>query len=207
MNVVDTSFTSYKQRNLEKLSDALENQRVDADVISILHLINDDERFVTTSSCAGRIVLIEVPDVGNKKQAVFHGCWHDVPLLSDVQHALESYKNGQLWFLAQPPIFHIAANNLTSANLIVQAGVEGGFKHSGIKTLQKHCIVELLSTERLDMPIGSDGTIHCNDEFLQFLLQTAKKVIRRAKIKLTRLDTTLRMYLIKEGNDNEKEKD
>jgi tRNA wybutosine-synthesizing protein 3 len=204
MNLVDTSFPGYKKRNLEKLSEALEKQHVDADVITILHLINADERFVTTSSCAGRIVVLEVPELGDKKQAIFHGRWHDVPLFSEVQDALKSYGNGQLWFLAQPPIFHIATKDLASANLLLQAGVEAGFKHSGIKTIQKHCIVELLSTERLDMPIGSDGTMYYDENNLRFLFNTAEKVIKRAKIKLTRLETTLQSYSKnRENNDGD----
>ena len=197
MEASDRTFDQYKHRNLQKLSDALDIKRVDTDVISLLDRINADDRFVTTSSCAGRIVVLEVPDLGDKKQAVFHGRWHHVPEPSEVLYTLKQYGTGQLWFLAQPPIFHIAARDLSSANLMLQAGVDAGFKHSGIKTIQHHCIVELLSTERIDMPLGNDGTIYYDKRLILFLLETAEKVINRSKEKLNRLDKTLQVYLQK----------
>ena len=189
------SFTLYKQKNMRKLAEALEKQQVDNDVISLLEQINADERFVTTSSCAGRIVVLEIPILGDKKQAVFHGCWHYTPTFSELQQALKKFTTGQLWLLAQPPIFHIAARDIDSANLLLKAGIESGFKNSGIKTLQNQCMVELLSTERLDMPLGADGTIYCDDLYLHFLLQIAEKVIKRSKEKRDRLGQTLTIFL------------
>jgi len=195
------SFDSYKQRNLQKLQKALEGHMVDRDVISLLERINSDERFVTTSSCAGRIVLLSLPRLGDKKQALFHGCWHHTPTFDDIIDAIGKYTTGQLWLLAQPPIFHIGARDIDSATLLLTIGFEAGFKLSGIKTLQKQYIVELLSTERLDMPIGRDGIIYSDERFLRFLLETAETVIIRSKEKLQRLDQKIVYYLKNEEKE------
>jgi tRNA wybutosine-synthesizing protein 3 len=195
------SFNSYKQRNLLKLQEALEDHKVDTEVISLLERINTDERFVTTSSCSGRIVLLSLPRLGDKKQALFLGCWHHTPTTDDIKDAMKKYSMGQLWLLAQPPIFHIAARDINSATLMLSIGIEAGFKLSGIKTLQNQCLVELLSTERLDMPIGKDGIIYPDEVLLRFLLETAETVIIRSKEKLQRLDQKLRYYLKNEERD------
>ena len=195
------SFNSYKQRNLLKLQEALEDHKVDTEVISLLERINTDERFVTTSSCSGRIVLLSLPRLGDKKEAFFIGCWHHTPTIDDLKAVLKKYSMGQLWLLAQPPIFHIAARDLDSARLLLTIGFEAGFKLSGIKTLQKHYLVELLSTERLDMPLGKDGIIYTDEVLLRFLLETAETVIIRSKEKLQRLDQKLRYYLKNEERD------
>jgi tRNA wybutosine-synthesizing protein 3 len=84
---------------------------------------------------------------------------------------------------------------------MLSIGIEAGFKLSGIKTLQNQCLVELLSTERLDMPIGKDGIIYPDEVLLRFLLETAETVIIRSKEKLQRLDQKLRYYLKNEERD------
>ncbi|MFH1013863.1 MAG: hypothetical protein V1769_05085 [Thermoplasmatota archaeon] len=197
MKKQETIFAVYKQLNLQKLSKALERHQVDEQVIPLLQSINNDERYVTTSSCAGRIVVLEVPILGDKKQAVFHGCWHQSPSFLELKQALEKYSTGQLWFLAQPPIFHIGVVDLESANILLKTGILSGFKNSGVKTLKKHIVVELLSTERLDMPLGEKGVIYYDDSYLHFLLQTAEMVVERSKEKLDRLRTSMNIVLKK----------
>ncbi len=183
--------------HLKKLSEDIKKKRVDESVIPLLDSINGDDRFVTTSSCAGRIIILEVPVLGDKQQAVFHGCWHQSPSFSEAKVTLEKYTGGQLWLLAQPPIFHIVVIDLESANILQKVGIQSGFKNSGIKTLQKHIVVELLSTERLDMLLGDKGTIYADDLYLHFLLRHAKTIIQRSKKKLNRLENSLNTILVK----------
>jgi tRNA wybutosine-synthesizing protein 3 len=179
MNQSKSRFYSYKKIHLKKLSEALQKHHVDEQVISLLNRINSDKRFITTSSCAGRIVVLEVPTLGDKKRAAFHGCWHQSPSFSEIKQAIEKYVGGQLWFLAQPPIFHIAVSDLESANILQKVGIQSGFKNSGIKTLQNQILVELISTERLDMLLGDKGTIYCDDLYLTFLLAHTRFILKR----------------------------
>jgi len=55
---------------LKSLEDAYAEQKVDEGVLQILELINGIEGFYTSSSCAGRIVLLEIPHLGDKREQV-----------------------------------------------------------------------------------------------------------------------------------------
>ncbi|RLG38823.1 hypothetical protein DRN79_00965, partial [Methanosarcinales archaeon] len=61
------SFEERKKRALKRLAET----GADADIIEILERINSIEKFFTTSSCSGRIVLLKIPHAGSKREAKF----------------------------------------------------------------------------------------------------------------------------------------
>jgi len=158
-------------------------------------MINDSREYYTSSSCAGRIVLLEIPQIGDKKNARFIGKWHRTIEPDEILSVAKKAKTGQLWLLAQPPIFHIAANNNETADKMVKIANASGFKNSGVKSTRRKIIVEVCSTERLDAPIGRDGLLFCSDEHLQLLVDIANEVIEKSTVKLHRFEQKLKKYL------------
>jgi tRNA wybutosine-synthesizing protein 3 len=154
--------------------------------------INEIPSYYTTSSCAGRIVLMQIPKIGDKKHALFLGKWHQSVSVDELTNTIPKYKKDQLWLLAQPPIFHIGAEHPEAADTMVQLGVSSGFKHSSIKTMKDQIIVELLSTERADIPLGENGQLFVNEEFLCFCLSIANDVLHRGHKKLMRFEHAMR---------------
>ena len=191
MQMIDENFKDHKQNALKKLKSALENRQVDSLIIDLLHKINSQEEYFTTSSCAGRIVVLQLPKIGDKKHAVFLGRWHRQVTRDEVFSALNSFDEGQIWLLTQPPIFHIGCKDLEAANRLMKTGISTGFKHSGIRSLSGQIIVELQSTERMDMPMGQKGKRIVADDIIPFLVETANTAIRRAQEKLNRLEEAI----------------
>ena len=191
MELKDNQFTSFKKQTLIKLSSAYNKNEVDTLVMPILTHMNNLSGYVTTSSCAGRIVIMELPVVGDKKNAIFHGKYHRQITFDDIQESIQKYIKGQLWFIVQSPIFHIACASLDQADKLVKIGISAGFKHSGFKTTNDRIIVELCSTERMDVPIGIDGTIIVQNTYLDHLIIYANNLIKRGQVKLKRLEKTL----------------
>lgn len=181
------SFQSHKKNILRKLKEEIEDGRVDSKVISILDAINSLPKYYTTSSCAGRILLLELPKIGDKQNAIFLGRWHHKISRDDILDAVSNATHGGIWLLVQSPIFHIAAEDLDSAVRLLKIGYAAGFKHSGLKNIDGRIIVELLSTERIDTPIGRNGTLLCDEEFLDFIVENANYIIERCDEKLLRL--------------------
>lgn len=192
VSLVDTRFADHKKEAIAKLEDALEKNQVDSDVLSFLNVLNEEPMYYTTSSCSGRIVVMQLPDIGNKKQAVFLGKWHREIERKEVSTAIARFSDKQLWFLAQPPIFHIGCKSVEDANLLLQIGVSCGFKHSGVKTFSDKIIVELCSTERMDVPLAIENKIYVEETFITLLVEMANRVIRRGKEKIYRLEASLR---------------
>ena len=189
--MIDEEFSNHKQNALAKLDRALKNHQVDTLIIPILEKINSTSNYFTTSSCAGRIVVLQLPEIGNKKKAVFLGRWHRRVSCEEILLALDSYAKGQVWLLTQPPIFHIGCKSIIAANELMKLGIFSGFKHSGIRSISSQITVELQSTERMDMPLGSNGKQVIEDEKISFLVDQANTSITRAQHKLTRLQKNI----------------
>ena len=188
----DINFLEFKKQTLSKLENALQKHNVDQLVIPVLSLINEQPQYISTSSCAGRIIVMQLPKVGDKKQAIFHGKWHRPVELNEVISAIKKYESDQLWFIAQAPIFHIAAESVNDADRLLKIGVSSGFKHSGFKTIKDRIIVELISTERMDVPIGRNGEALVSNEYIQQLILYANDLISRCQKKLYRLEKNMK---------------
>jgi tRNA wybutosine-synthesizing protein 3 len=180
-------FLDAKENALKSLRDACIERKVDEGVLPILDLINRIEGFYTSSSCAGRIVLLEIPQIGDKRGATFLGIWHRTIEHSELMAAATKATTGLLWLLAQAPILHIGAQTLDLADRMVKTAVSCGFKNSAVKSIGKKILIEICSTERLDAPIGRDGCLFCEEKYLSLLVEISNDVIERSQKKMHRL--------------------
>jgi tRNA wybutosine-synthesizing protein 3 len=182
-------FDDEKKRALERL----ERSGADGEVEELLQRINELDDYFTTSSCSGRIVVICLPEIGAKREAVFLGKWHRPVRKEEVFeaiHSAASSRNGDVWFITQSPIMHVACRSLEKATALLRLALESGFKYSGIKAIAQHdgkVMVEILSTERMDVPLATDGSMMCSDAHLEFILAKSNFMLKRGKEKLERL--------------------
>jgi len=192
---IGKDFLYVKEQALISLEKAQGENKLDSKIKPVLDIINNSDEYYTSSSCAGRIVLLEIPSIGDKKRARFLGKWHDTIKPKDVFSAAKKARNGILWLLAQSPIIHVAASSSDAADKLVKTAVAGGFKNTAFKFTKKKIIVEVCSTERLDAPIGRDGNLFCSGEYLQLLVDIANDVTEKSNVKIHRLEETLRKSL------------
>lgn len=179
-------FESQKKRALERLR----IQGADEEVAVILQKINSLDDFFTTSSCSGRIALICLPEIGAKREATFIGKWHRPVKKEEVLAAMNdatSSRKGDLWLITQSPIVHVACKSLDKAEALLRIAIGSGFKYSGIKAIAKDdlkVMVEMMSTERMDVPLASDGRIFYSEAYLDFIVSKANFMLARGKEKL-----------------------
>ncbi|MEA2032177.1 MAG: hypothetical protein U9N41_01165 [Euryarchaeota archaeon] len=170
----------------------------DEEVAGIIEKINSLEGFFTTSSCSGRIVLISIPEIGAKREAKFIGKWHRPPVSrGEVQEAIKlkgrmgSTEEKEIWLLSQSPILHVACKDLEKAKLLLKIAIASGFKYSSIKAIANSegngkVMVEIVSTERMDVPLGKDDVMFCSESHMDFILSKANFMLERGKGKLKR---------------------
>jgi len=187
-------FLDAKENALKSLNEACDQEKVDEGALPLLSIINKIDGLYTSSSCAGRIVLLEIPHIGDKKGARFLGLWHRTIQLEELSVASKKATKGLLWLLAQAPIIHIGVENLPLADRMVKTAVACGFKNSAIRSLGKTVIIELCSTERLDAPIGRDGGLFCSEKHLTLLVEISNEVIERSSEKMSRLAEKLAKF-------------
>ena len=133
----DKEYLDAKDKALISLEEACEKNKVDHQILPILEIINNSDKYYTSSSCAGRIVLLEIPSIGDKKGAKFLGKWHRNVSLNEVMNSAGKAEKGLLWLLAQSPIIHVGVNTIEAADRLVKVAISSGFKNSGVRSIGK----------------------------------------------------------------------
>jgi tRNA wybutosine-synthesizing protein 3 len=186
-------FEEQKKRALERLR----IRGADEEIVGIIEKINRLEDFFTTSSCSGRIALICIPEIGAKREAKFIGKWHRPVTKEEVLEAIKIKSSagisnkGEIWLLSQSPIFHVSCRGLEKAKTLLRIAIQSGFKYSSIKAIanskdNEKVVVEIVSTERMDVPLGKDGVMFCSDSYMDFILSKGNFMLERGKGKLKR---------------------
>jgi len=187
-------FKKRKEGVMSKLTRAIAENEVDQDILETLKLINAKKEYYTTSSCAGRIALIWMPELGDKKRSIFLGKWHRKIRYEELIESLNFKNSGVTFLVSQSPIIHVASYDLKSAIKIRNLAFSCGFKNTGIKSITSKIVVEILSTERIDVPLGEKELL-VNEEYLRFLVKYANKALERSRKKLKKLNKKLEELL------------
>ena len=154
-------FEAEKRRALERL----DKEGADDDIAGLIELLNGFDDYFTPSSCSGRVILISIPEVGAKEEAEFIAKWHRKVSKEEVLKAMGMWKDadGELWLMSQSPILHVSCASIEKAKQLLNLAIASGFKYSGIKSItMKRVMVEIMSTERMDVPVGKGGVIFCS---------------------------------------------
>jgi tRNA wybutosine-synthesizing protein 3 len=178
------SFLRSKERAMDALRKAIENGAVDEKALPVIEKLNSIDEFFSTNSCSRRIVVIEVPSIGKKVDARFLGKWGGKVTVDGIMNTIKNANIGEIWILAQPPIFHVSVANMKKASELLGVAKQSGFKDSGIKHMGKRVMIEIKSTEEMDVPIGIDGKVMCSNEYLPLIVSIANEVMDRAEKKL-----------------------
>jgi tRNA wybutosine-synthesizing protein 3 len=181
-----------KKERMERLDNKICEGEVDKEVLPIIEKINSNPNYFTTSSCAGRIVVIELPEVGDKEGAEFLGKWHNEVEVENVKAAFtKSKETTTVFLLAQSPIIHVRCKNLQSAVTLRNIAVESGLKYSTIKSLTfnsksepQKIVVEILSSENIHVPIAKNKKMYPSEDYISFLVENANSALNRARQKL-----------------------
>jgi tRNA wybutosine-synthesizing protein 3 len=145
--------------------------------------------------------LISLPKLGDKPGSVVLDKWHDPIDLEELESALETWDGKNiLMLLVQSPVIHVVCRNLTAASKIRNIADGSGFKYSTIRSIhtsedhteeQMNITVEILSTERMDIPLGRNGELFPSKEYLKYILELAVACMQRSRGKLERLQVNL----------------
>jgi tRNA wybutosine-synthesizing protein 3 len=185
-------FEHQKKFALKRLSKALEKNEVDMQVISLINYINSLEDFYTTSTCSGRISILQ--DVGSKKDNFHLGKWHREVKFSEVKKAIENLpKEGVTWFKQESSILHIVSRTLERGKFLLTLGLSSGFKHSGIQGFKDgRFLIEICSSERIDAPIAENGVFLVNEHYLKYITKLANEKFLKSQEKLKNFEKVLR---------------
>ncbi len=186
------TFKERKRQLLEKLKIAKKENKVDLEVLDIIDLINFSNNYYTSSSCSGRIILIEVLRPSHKKDAKFILKLHREVKFKEIKGAIKKHQDNQLWLMSEPPILHIGAKDLYYTKEMLNLGYRSGFKRSNIKSVGTKFIVEIMSSEEIHVPIAYEGKLLVEDKYLEYVVDISNNILKRGKDRLKKLYRNLK---------------
>ncbi|WP_297420740.1 hypothetical protein [Thermococcus sp.] len=190
-----------KREALTSLFTAMRGGKVDEDIIELLLLINSIKGVYTTSSCSGRIGIIEEPALGAKPLSRWLIKVHRPIEFGEARDALKNAREGLIFLKSQPPIFHVVAEDMERAKRLHELGLASGFKYTTFKVVSTRHLVEINATEYLTAPLGKDGRVLVDDDYLRFAIEIGNSMLRRSKDRLPRLQENFRNLRGELGKD------
>ena len=148
--------------------------------------INELDDFYTTSSCSGRIIVMA--DRDKKGPGLFEFTSHNNVNFNELNKFLSGNLKGDLKFKSEPPIIHVCCRTLDSAEKILNFAQNAGWKRSGIISLGRFIVVEMVSTEKIEFPLINRGDLLVDKNFLKIVLEKANSNLKKGWLKIAKLE-------------------
>ncbi len=180
MNDIDLRYSMQQKHTMDKFYNAISKGLVDEMLIPYLkkynlNLINT----YTTSSCAGRILILGQDSESQKKPDLFVGKWHRTIKVREALDLLSNDKFDELWLKQEPFIFHIVAKNLETAAKILEAKALSGIKRGGIINLKDgRIVIEIIGSSYMSVPVKINKEILFNKKQLSVLIKKANHKVK-----------------------------
>ncbi|XP_069498006.1 tRNA wybutosine-synthesizing protein 3 homolog isoform X1 [Ambystoma mexicanum] len=191
-------FMKWKQQCLNKV-DFSKKGSVDTDIAHIVQRLNAEDHFFTTSSCSGRIILVDTPSSNSFEVQKQNCSWlfvtHQKCKKDDVIAALQK-ANGDAVFKFEAFVLHVQCQLLEDAQLLHSVAINSGFRNSGITVGKKGKIVMAVrSTHCLEVPLCRKGTLLVNEDYIDYLVQAANLKMEENKHRIDRFYSCLQSAL------------
>ncbi|XP_019387180.1 PREDICTED: tRNA wybutosine-synthesizing protein 3 homolog isoform X2 [Crocodylus porosus] len=191
MAAAAAAFGLWREQRLAR-ADTSRKGRLDLPVAGLVQLLNGQDRFCTTSSCSGRVLLAQVPPAAadssgyevQKKNCVWLMVTHHMCTKEEMT-ALQK-ATGDAVFKFEPFVLHVLCRELQDAQLLHSAAINSGFRNSGITVGRRGKIMMAVrSTHSLEVPLSQMGKLMVTEEYVDFLVQIAN---RKMEENLKRID-------------------
>ncbi|MEM2512199.1 MAG: hypothetical protein QXX61_03585 [Ignisphaera sp.] len=145
--IVDQSrWLKRREEAYRRFLEDIEIGYADKDIVDFIKHIFAKEKIFTTSSCSGRITIVDAlyPWLREESYIVFKK--HEPVSVDEIIVVIQQQPLHRLWLISSGPIVHFVAVNLDTAYRILQIARESGFKHSGIISMSiDGIVVEIIS--------------------------------------------------------------
>jgi tRNA wybutosine-synthesizing protein 3 len=157
--------------------------KIDCAILPLVGRINSLDDYYTTSSCSGRIAVIEA----GRKPAKWVFVSHEKTAPENIIEALSSYSGQkELWFRVEPMILHVRCRSLERAQSLVDIARSIGFRRSGIQATGAKIMVEISSSEIIDALIFKEKAL-VDSSYIALLAEEADKKLEESHKKIKKL--------------------
>ncbi|EDV27472.1 uncharacterized protein TRIADDRAFT_53200 [Trichoplax adhaerens] len=152
-------FQKQKNRCLSSTDNSIKGS-IDAKILSLVQLINENKDYFTTSSCSGRIMIFRKVNQLKSKNCESLFVTHDSITEDDVNFLLNGQIEDSVIFKFEPFVLHVQCRTMNHARLLLKVALTSGFRNSGIVLGKKErLIVAVRSTQTLEVPLTNQGAM------------------------------------------------
>jgi tRNA wybutosine-synthesizing protein 3 len=194
------AFEMKKKACLEKLykPDRSRKGEVDKALIPLINYLNTLCDYYTTSSCSGRIQILTESD--KKPDVKWLYVSHEKVDLKDIEKVLcelnlKEYPNDRIWLRQENLILHVVCKNIGAANNILKIARDIGLRRSGIIADSNQIVVEICSTEKMDVPVAEKGKMLVDKKYISIITDIANKKFSIGREKLLLLESEIKSKL------------
>ncbi len=179
-NSIDQRFTMTKKHHKETLQKAIDDKKVDEILIPFLNEVTKIPDIFTSSSCAGRIMLLSTDELEDKEVSHFHKRYHRTITFDELKKDLqEDTKEMDIWFKVEPFIFHFGTKDYEKAKEVLRFCSEFGLKKAGIITSKDgKYIIEATATQYMALPLKANNKLLVDEDYLHFILDRGNKKLK-----------------------------
>ena len=170
-------FRMVKERHRKSLEEAIAQKKIDPLMIDISNFIAGTKNYFTTSTCSGRITLMDLDESEKKREGAFFRKWHRTVSFNEVWEGIEDEKNtGNLWFKQDGFVFLIGTNTLENATRLLEFCRRSGVKKFGINNIKDGKIhIEVYGTQHMSVPVKEKNERLVEKEYVKRLVTIANR--------------------------------
>jgi len=189
-------FRAVKAYHKGTLEDAIGKNLADEKMVPLCKFVSKTKNYFTSSGCAGRILLIQLPKGESKREASFHRRWHRQVSFKEAKEAIQGKTTGELWLKMEPFILHIGSNTLANAKKVLAIMRRAGVKRGGIIVAKPgKFLVELQGTQEMALPVKQGRKVLVEDSYLQWVIEKANSKLEMNYEMLERFERECRKGL------------
>jgi len=192
MQVDERLWRARREEAYKRFLSDLEIGYVDRDIKHVIELIFSKKRIFSTSSCSGRITIVDALYPWQRDEATVIFKKHEPVDVAEIEDILKNQKAlFRLWMIVSGPILHINALNLDTATTVLTIARNAGFKHSGIISLGPNgIVVEIVSGIWVPFLLKDEDDVVVKD--LSKVVKLANTMLLEGKQRLEKLFKFLR---------------
>jgi tRNA wybutosine-synthesizing protein 3 len=183
-----SKFEQEKKRILDK-ADYSKIGSIDHGIRRIVELINSKPDYCTTSSCAGRVTLLERKS-DRKDQSSWLLSSHTSVSSMELKDNLKS--DHDVWLMQESFILHVFCRDIDSASKFLAVCKDMGLKHAGIVSTSKKLMVEAIGNEKIETLMMKEGRLLVDDAYIEIIVKECNDRMERNRKKLDILYTQLK---------------
>ena len=163
----------------------------DADIVDLIECVFQTDNYFTTSSCSGRIVVLDAMYPWLRNEAYIVLKKHTTIEVNEVASLISSQRPlNRYWLISSGPIIHFVARSLEAAIELIKNVRPMGFKHSGIISLNPAgVVVELVSGTWTSFLLMDSNGFVIEPSALPRIVAIANEILLEGKRRLNNLKT------------------